>query len=432
MSVFLHFLNVLKSPQKEVIKIELELILKEMIRLNIKPNFSALAKEYECDYRTVKKKYEQEKLRDLGIKIDKKIRNHLVDDYKDIIDYKLETIPGIKAMSIYYFLKTEKSYEGSYSTIRNYVNQNKDKRKKVAVIRVKPIIGKVGQVDWKEDFKLINKHGELFIINLFLLRLHYSKKFYATLTIDKKRDEVKKCIVEAFEYFGGLPREIWFDNMKTVIDITRSDGVITKKINNEIKQFAKDIGFNPITCQSKRAKTKGTVENMAKLVERLLSYNEEFETLEDLQEIVTRFNEECGKEKSQAHNRIVNEVFEEEKEYLLPLPNENILSKYKQPIEYRKVSNESMVVYRGNKYSVPTRFIGSYLGLRIIDNQVNIYDNTKLIRCHKISREKLNYNDDDKLEILKSDLLFGKSDDEIKEIIHSKDLEIYDFLKGVN
>lgn len=57
----------------------------------------------------------------------------------------------------------------------------------------------------------------MFVINLFLMRLHYSKKFYARLTIDKKRDEVKKCIVESLEYFDGTPREIWFDNMATVM-----------------------------------------------------------------------------------------------------------------------------------------------------------------------------------------------------------------------
>lgn len=400
--------------------------------MDIKPNFAALGREYNCDYRTAKKIYQQELLKENGLKIETTERKHIIDDFINTIDQKLTTIPNIRASSIYYFLRVEKGFTGSYSTVRDYVKLQKDKRKKEATIRVTPIIGKVAQVDWKEDFKLINKQGELFIINIFLLRLHYSKKFYATLTIDKKRDEVKKCMVEAFEHLNGIPREIWFDNMKTVVNITNSNGKISKTINNEIKQFANDLGFKPITCQSRRAKTKGTVENMAKLVDRLLSYNEEFETLEDLQKIVFKFNDECSKEKSQSHNKIVNEVFEEEKEYLLPLPNESILSKYKQHIVYRKVSNESMVIYRGNKYSVPTRFIGSYLGLRIIDNQVNIYDNTELIRCHKVSDNKFNYNYEDKLEILKSDLLFGKSDQEIKTIIEEKDLEIYDFLKGVN
>lgn len=147
---------------------------------------------------------------------------------------------------------------------------------------------------------------------------------------------------------------------------------------------------------------------------------------------MNKFNEECGKEKSQAHNKIVNDVFENEKKYLMQLPNKNILEKYKQTIEYRKVTQDSMIVYRSNRYSVQTRFIRSYLGIRIIDNQVNIYDNTELVRCHMVSNNNLNYNSGDKIEILKSDLLYGLSEEEIKNKIENTDLQVYDFLKGMN
>lgn len=402
--------------------------IKELIRLNIKPNFAALGREYGCDYRTAKIRYYEELNKEKGIEPKIKIRKHIIDEYKEIIINKLETIPGITAYSIYYFLKVEKNYKGSYESIKKFVRENKDKRKQPASIRVEPIIGKVAQVDWKEDFKLINKTGELFTINLFLMRLHYSKKFYARLTIDKKRDEVKTCIIESLEYFNGSPREIWFDNMSTVMVKEGKH----KKVHSEIKQLGSDIGFQPILCQARRPKTKGTVENLAKLCDRLLSYNNEFETLDDLIKIVNKFNEECGKEKSQAHNKIVNDVFENEKKYLIPLPNKNILERYKQTIEYRKVTQDSMIVYRGNRYSVPTRFIGSYLGIRIIDNQVNIYDNTELIRCHMVSNNNLNYNSEDKMEILKSDLLYGLKEEEIKNKIENTDLQIYDFLKGMN
>ena len=294
-------------------KLNLRNKLKEIIRLNIKPNFAALGREYGCDYRTAKNKYYKEQNKEKGIEPIKKIRKYIIDEYKELIINKLETIPGITAYSIYYFLKVEKGYTGSYETIKNFVRINKDKRKQPASIRVEPIIGKTAQVDWKEDFKLTNKNGELFVINLFLMRLHYSKKFYARLTIDKKRDEVKTCIIESLEYFNGSPREIWFDNMATVM--VKEDK--HKKVHNEIKQLGNDIGFQPILCRSKRPKSKGTVENLAKLCDRLKSYNNEFESLDDLINIVNKFNEECGKEKSQAHNKIVNEVFEDEKKIFI-------------------------------------------------------------------------------------------------------------------
>ena len=135
-------------------------MLKEMIRLNIKPNFAALGREYGCDYRTAKIKYYEEQNKEKGIEIVKKSRKYIIGDYKELIINKLETIPGITAYSIYYFLKVEKGYNGSYETIKNFVRSNKDKRKQPASIRVEPIIGKSAQVDWKEDFKLTNKDGD--------------------------------------------------------------------------------------------------------------------------------------------------------------------------------------------------------------------------------------------------------------------------------
>ena len=77
--------------------------IKEMIRLNIKPNFAALGREFGCDYRTANKKYKIEMQIEQGIEIKKKIRHHIVDEYPQIIDTKLETMPRITAYSIYYF-----------------------------------------------------------------------------------------------------------------------------------------------------------------------------------------------------------------------------------------------------------------------------------------------------------------------------------------
>ena len=51
-----------------------------------------------------------------GIEPKIKIRKHITDEYKETIIDKLETIPGITTHSIYYFLKVEKNYKGSYES----------------------------------------------------------------------------------------------------------------------------------------------------------------------------------------------------------------------------------------------------------------------------------------------------------------------------
>ena len=97
---------------------ELNITIKELIRLNIKPNFKALGEEYGCDWRTAKRKYYEELDKEKGIEIAPKERIHIIDEYKELIINKLETIPGITAYSIYYFIKMEKGYTGSYETVK--------------------------------------------------------------------------------------------------------------------------------------------------------------------------------------------------------------------------------------------------------------------------------------------------------------------------
>ena len=55
-----------------------------------------------------------------------------------------------------------------------------------------------------------------------------------------------------------------------------------------------------------------------------------------------------------------------------------------------------------------------------------------LLRIHIITNNNLNYHNEDKIEILKSDLLYGLDDKEIENKINNTDLQIYDFLKGMN
>lgn len=84
-------------------------------------------------------------------------------------------------------------------------------------------------------------------------------------------------MVGAFGYFNGCPKEILFDNMKTVVDKART--TTTKVVfNKRFESFSNDAGFTPLACIGYRPKTKGKVETLARIMERLRPYNEEFET----------------------------------------------------------------------------------------------------------------------------------------------------------
>ena len=377
-----------------------------------------------CDWRTAKKRYELQLQIENGLPLPLKEHKSILDPYIDIINTKLE-IAGITASAIYHFLIETTDYSGKYGLVKNYVKKHQAEKPKKATIRVPKVPGELGQVDWKEDMKLVNKYGEILTFNIFLFTLPFSEKKYCRLTLDKKQDTVINSLIYAFQYIGGIPKEIWFDNMLTIVDASKMGK--RDRINDKINQFSKDVGFKPIPCKPRRPQSKGTVEAFAKLCDRLLAYNNEFVTIEDLEQIVNTFNDNINNETSQSHNRIVNEVFEYEKEYLLLLPNNKIFSAYLSNRQTRKVAKDSMISYKGNKYSVPVKYIGFDLNVIEKDNSLYIYDNTNLVRCHQILNNPLNYNKEDVKDILASDLLKGADDEKIEAFI-ANNLSQYDNL----
>ena len=380
---------------------------------------AAMARIMGCDPRTVKRYlegYEPKKKRKI-------LKKSKLDKFKETIISKLEI--GCTSMAIFKFIQKD-GYTGSYSLVADFVQKHKEEQIKKATIRFETAPGLQAQVDWKENLKMISKHGELFEVNIFLMVLGYSRTKFVKLTSDKTQKTLFKCMNEAFKYFGGVPKEIVFDNMATVVDRANSR-IGNVKLNTKFVQYSKDIGFNPITCRIYRPQTKGKVESLAKLVDRLQVYNHEFETYEELEKIVKMFMKEINNEISQGTNMKPIERLAKETKYLLPLPNQEVLNAYTtSPKEY-KVSKESMITYKGQKYSVPTYLIGKSVSVKETDEYIHIYYITNLITKHKKSKKFLNYHKEHIVDILKSDALKGYKNNEIEEFVNNH-LSDYDEL----
>ena len=380
---------------------------------------AAMARIMGCDPRTVKRYlegYEPKKKRKI-------LKKSKLDKFKETIISKLEI--GCTSMAIFKFIQKD-GYTGSYSLVADFVQKHKEEQIKKATIRFETAPGLQSQVDWKENLKMISKHGELFEVNIFLMVLGYSRTKFVKLTSDKTQKTLFKCMNEAFKYFGGVPKEIVFDNMATVVDRANSR-IGNVKLNTKFVQYSKDIGFNPITCRIYRPQTKGKVESLAKLVDRLQVYNHEFETYEELEKIVKMFMKEINNEISQGTNMKPIERLAKETKYLLPLPNQEVLNAYTtSPKEY-KVSKESMITYKGQKYSVPIYLIGKSVSVKETDEYIHIYYTTNLITKHKKSKKFLNYHKEHIVDILKSDALKGYKDNEIEEFVNNH-LSDYDEL----
>ena len=389
-----------------------------------KLNKSELSRQYGCCWRTIDRrlnpnKYKKEKM--------VRIYTSKLDPYKSIIDKKIEN-SSVPATGIYFLLKTKYGYDGKYGIVNRYISSKKESIISNLTIRFETIKGYQSQVDWKEKIKLHDKKGNEYIISIFLIVLGNSRYKYIELTFDQTQSTLFNCLTNAFKYFSGTTEEILFDNMKTIVDRAKSN-FTEVVINSKALQFAKDAGFKIITCRAYRPRTKGKVETLAKIMNRLKAYDYEFDDAKELKLIVEKLLYELNyKEKSQATNEIPIKLFEKEKEYLKPV-NFELLENYNLPEKTYKVSNESMINYHGIKYSVPIQYVGKNIFILEEDDVIHLYYNKNLVCSYKKnSKFKYNYKENDYIDILKNSSFNTSTEKEIEDFINQN---LYS-LDGIN
>lgn len=351
--------------------------------MELKPNFSELAREYGMDRRTVKKYFE-------GYEGKPKTKNKTskLDKYFDEIKAKL-AIKGTTVKAVYEFF-VSKGYDiGTYSNFNKYVKRKglKPTKKIMAHPRFETPEGEQAQVDWKEEIKLTSKYGEEYIINVFNFKLGFSRYCYFELRETKTQQDLFECLINAFKTIGGVPKSILFDNMKTVVDIENG----RRKVNNKMKAFADDFGFKILLCKPRHSFTKGKVESSNKFIDWIIPYDGEFKDIEGLKNIINEINKKVNQSVNQTTGIPPLALFQKEKEYLSPLPCTNIIESYLNFEQKVKVYKDSMIYYKGNRYSVPEKYINKNVTIKAVNNELQIYFNTDLICVHTLNNKKLNY-----------------------------------------
>ena len=387
-----------------------------MDNLGIKPNYAALGRKYGMDWRTVKKYHEgyegKSSTRNKGSKL---------DDYKKEISDKL-VIKRITVRGVYEFMVKKYGYEriGSYPNFNRYVlnNKLKPKHSDSGHPRYERGPGEQAQVDWKEDISIADKWGEIFVINVLHVTLKYSRFSHLDMSVQKRFEDVSRGLINGFIKFGGVPTELLFDNMSTVANINARP----KKPTDAISKLAKDFGFKIRLCRTRKPETKGTVEAKNKVVDWIRAYEGEFEGLEELAAIVETINIDMNITINQETEMSPTALFYKEKEYLQPLPARDIIDTYLTPIKY-KVSDEALIRYGNNKYSVDPKLIGEEVTVDLFNNKLCVYYNGKLVTFHTLNENPINYHKDHYATLME-----GKVKQEDMENIVTENLAMMDTL----
>ena len=202
-------------------------------------------------------------------------RSTKLDPYTGIIEARLETYPRLTAVRLLEEIRAA-GYRGGYTQLKEYVRKVRPRAPEEPVVRFETAPGHQGQVDFA-DFRL--PWGKRYA---FLVVLGYSRILWLQFFTRQTMQHVFEGLEAAFSFFGGVPHELLFDQMKAVItkDERAAGGRVTE--NAEFLRFAHHWDFRVRACRPYRAKTKGKVERPVSYVRSSFFYGRTFTSDEDL------------------------------------------------------------------------------------------------------------------------------------------------------
>ena len=233
--------------------------------------------------------------------------------YTPIIQERLAVYPELSAVRLFDEVRAA-GYAGGITQLRDYVARVRPQPEPEPVVRFETPPGLQAQVDFA-DVRL--PWGKRYVL---LVVLGYSRllwlRFYPRKTLAVLRDGLET----AFAAFGGVPRELLFDQLKAVIldDQRPAGGRVLE--NAEFLRFAAHWGFRIRACRPYRAQTKGKVERPVHYLRRNFLYGREFLGDADLAEQAEHWLEATANARVHGTIREVPRVRFEQQERAVLLP----------------------------------------------------------------------------------------------------------------
>jgi len=313
----------------------------------------------------------------------------ILDPYKEYIKERLEDYP-LSAVRILEEIR-ERGYTGGYTIVKEFVRKVKGSRQIPAEYRYETGPGIQAQVDWGEIDTIVvdDLKRKLYCFGMVL---GYSRDRFVTFTLDTKTETFIQCHMEAFEYFGGITKEILYDNTKNVV-LKRALKSSDSEWNPLFKDFFTYYGFIPRLCKPGKdgAKTKGKVERLIGYVRQNFYLGREYDSVPDLNAQAYGWLDRVN---SMPHGTTkIPPIARLQEEKLQPFDEKTPYQIVR--TEYRKISRDCYFSYMGNRYSVPWRYAGLQATLRIQNRKVQVFVNGTNIcehTCHegsgKVVRER--------------------------------------------
>lgn len=309
------------------------------------------------------------------------LRNRLTDPFLEFLRQTLEEYPRLRATRLYHMLQG-RGYQGSVRQLRRVVAELRPRRRE-AFLSLDVFPGEQAQADWAS-------FGEVTIgqarrrLSAFLVTLSYSRALWLEFFFDQSLENFLTGHVHAFHHWGGTPRVILVDNLKSVV-LERYGSQI--RFHPRWLELAAHYHFTTKPCAPARGNEKGRVERSVQYVRSSFFAARPFTTLKDFNRQALDWCQQITQPRSWPGGQglTVGQAFQQEQPRLLPLPANPF------DCQQRLILRSGKTIYVRfdlNDYSIPPEAVGRPLTLLATADTVRLVDGSAEIARHPRSYDR--------------------------------------------
>ncbi len=315
--------------------------------------------------------------------IDEPPRRSKIDPYVPFIQQTLQNFPTLTAARLYEMV-CARGYPGRPDHFRHVISRHRPRRKAEAYLRLRTLPGEQAQIDWGHfGYTTIGRARRPLMA--FVAVLSYSRQIFLRFFLDARMENFLRGHVGAFSAWGGIPRVLLYDNLKSAVLERRGDAI---RFHPTLLNFAGHYRYEPRPVAVARGNEKGRVERAIRYIRDAFFAARTFKDLDDLNAQAEAWCQGPAADRQcpdDAQHRRVRDVFAEEAARLLPLPDNPVSLLERVEVS---VGKTPYVRFDLNDYSVPHRYVRRILTVLAAPGEVRIVDGTEVLACHQRSYDK--------------------------------------------
>lgn len=307
-------------------------------------------------------------------------RPEKLEPYKIYLAERIKEYPELSGAKL--FLEIQKQgYPGGYTILKDYLRGVRPREPEV-FLRIETLPGEFAQVDWANVGTVTIGNAKR-KVSCFVMVLSFSRMIYLEFTLSQRLEDFLQCHINAFRFFGGVPKKINYDNLKTVV-LSRAGRDI--RFNPKFMDFAGYYLFEPVPCGVRQAHEKGKVERGIRYVRTAFLAGRPLISLSQHQAESQLWRDEEANVRihGTTRDRPIDR-FEQELSHLTALPARDYDASVLLTVQ---ATRQALVSFETNRYSVPSAFGGKTLTLKATGQTVMILDAAKILATHPRCYEK--------------------------------------------